>query len=508
MAIKAYASRCLELRVSGSISTLPSYYPNQAHTTSITSLSLKGAYHTFSIQTAGARQNLSRNNMPSTHPRIAIIGGGPAGLTLGGLLHRQKIPFTIYELRPRPTEADLSEPSAMLDLHEESGLAAIRACGLYEQFLPYTADCEESTMIRDGAGRLLHEDKGDLASRPEIARNNISRLFLSVLPEEGGRAIRYGHKLLSAARDDATGEIALEFSNADGNTVTETCDLVVGADGAWSRIRPLLTPARPDLTELSYLQLYVKHITAKHPAISERVGKGTMMALGNRHGLGTQRGTQDAMQMYVFVNAAQAGPQAIEALKGMSILEQKERLLGDAKFFGGYGEPMKELLRIAFDAEHAAKSGEQHHGGTLEVRPLVMLPVGHAWAHKSGVTLIGDAAHVMLPFAGEGVNLAMRDALELSQAIVQAAASSQHKEDFNAALGPLVQDFEREMFARAAQFSKESLDNMELHMAEDGAERFATIMKTIYESWGQGPGSDGPPASMSLVDMYEKVKAN
>lgn len=70
-------------------------------------------------------------------PRIAIIGAGPAGLTLGALLHKHAIPFTIFELRQKPTAGELSKPSGMLDLHEGSGLAAIRECGLYDEFLKH-----------------------------------------------------------------------------------------------------------------------------------------------------------------------------------------------------------------------------------------------------------------------------------------------------------------------------------------------------------------------------------
>ena len=62
----------------------------------------------------------------SSQPRIAIVGGGPAGLTMGLLLHKNRIPFTIFESRQKPTEEELAKPSGMLDLHEESGLAVIK----------------------------------------------------------------------------------------------------------------------------------------------------------------------------------------------------------------------------------------------------------------------------------------------------------------------------------------------------------------------------------------------
>lgn len=451
--------------------------------------------------------------MSFAQPRIAVIGAGPAGLALGSLLHSHNVHFTIYDLRSRPTEADLSEPSAMLDLHDESGLAVIRACGLYEKFRNYTSDCEESMMIMNGAGELLHEDKGGPPGppgedgRPEIARNNITRLFLSIFPEQGS-AIRYGHKLLSATKDDSTDEVTLEFQ-ADGKTFTETFDFVVGADGAWSRIRPLVSPIKPDATDFSYLQLYVPQITAKHPAIAERVGRGTMMAMANQQIVTTQRGTQDAMQMYAFVNVAKAGQEAVDGLNGLSILEQKKRLLEDDKLYGGFGEPLKEIVRVAFDEEHASKAAS---GRLLELRSLVMLPIGHSWEHKPGVTIIGDAAHVMTPFAGEGVNLAMRDALDLSKVLVEGYKQQQEQQQkdqaaFRTALSPLVRDFEKTMCERATEFAQESYDNMKTQMAEDGAEKMANFMKTIWEQFGPGgPGAEGPPPSMSKENEHEQVK--
>jgi 2-polyprenyl-6-methoxyphenol hydroxylase-like FAD-dependent oxidoreductase len=78
--------------------------------------------------------------MSSSPPRIAIIGGGPSGLTVGLLLHKRGIPFTIFELRQRLTDEELAKPSWMLDLHEESGIAAIKECGLYDEFIKLTSE--------------------------------------------------------------------------------------------------------------------------------------------------------------------------------------------------------------------------------------------------------------------------------------------------------------------------------------------------------------------------------
>lgn len=431
----------------------------------------------------------------NNQPRIAIAGGGPGALTLGALLHQRNIPFTIYELRPRPTAADLDEPSGMLDLHEDSGLAAVRACGLFDQFLPFTAECEESMIVADQDGNVLHADQGGSGSgdraeyhRPEISRHNITRLMLSVLPEG---VVQYETKVVvaaaaaSAARRSKAGEeaggdevVLLELEHG-GRTTEEKFDLVVGADGAWSRIRPLLSEARPQMSGLHYITLIIRDVTKQYPVLAARVGKGSYMALGNRHGVFSMRGAQDSAMVRLFISDTQMGVEAVTKMADLPISEVRERLLGDERLFGAFGDKVKELLRVAFDEEVKAKGA----GCSLEVKPLVMLPVGHRWEHTPGVTLVGDAAHVMLPTAGEGVNQAMWDALKLSEAIVKAWEQSrdpQSKKSFQATLSPLVRAFEEEMIARAQAFSEESCVNAEMMFSEEGAKGMANFMAEAY----------------------------
>jgi 2-polyprenyl-6-methoxyphenol hydroxylase-like FAD-dependent oxidoreductase len=419
--------------------------------------------------------------MAQAHPRIAIIGGGPAGLTLGALLHQQGVPFTIYELRPRPTEQELAEPSGMLDLHEESGLAAVRACGLYDQFLPLTGDCEESMIVSDKYGNVLHQDEGGLSDRPEISRHNIIKLFLSKIPEN---SIQYNTKLLSAQRDPTNGKVTLKLTPATDPSaaVSETYDLVVGADGAWSKVRPILSDAKPQSSGLQYLTLLIRDIGTRHPRLADRVGKGSFIALGNKHGLDSHRAAQGSAQVYLLTNALGRDEAAmVESLSGLPAPELKAHFLGDAQSYGGWGAPLKELIAVAFD---------EHGPGPVQLKPLSMLPVGHRWEPRTGATLIGDAAHLMTPFAGEGVNLAMRDALDLAAAISDAwsAAAAAHagadggSVEFGARLAPLLRQFEEGMFSRAQEKAEETWRNREVMFAEDGAEALAGFMKSFYEA--------------------------
>ncbi|CAN8096106.1 unnamed protein product [Discula destructiva] len=467
---------------------------------------------------------------PKPHPRIAIAGGGPAALTLGALLHQRAIPFTIFELRAQPTAADLAQPSGMLDLHEESGLAAIRACGLWEQFLPLTADCAESMIVADGStGDVLHADDDDEgggeegdAYRPEIARHNITKLMLGVVPPE---AVRWETKIVGAKRDEASsGETMLELRQGNGGaTSTETFDLVIGADGAWSRIRALLTDAVPRATHLHYITLTIRNLTTRFPALAERVGKGSYAALARRHGIMTQRGTQDSAMVMFFVNDAGVGAEHVRSLGGLATVgELRGALLGDERLFGGFASGLKELAGVAFDEEEEEEEEEEEKererlgAAKSEFKPLVMLPPGKRWTLTPGVTVIGDAAHVMLPTAGEGVNCAMRDALELSEVIGRAweeAASScdvvaggdgGSGERFREVLGPLLGEFEKVMIARAAEFSNEAMENAETMFSEDGAKGMAAFMAMAHEGHGppegSGKGEAVPGEAVGAVD--------
>lgn len=211
--------------------------------------------------------------MPSPQLRIAIVGAGPAGLTLGVLLHKHGIPFTIFELRQEPMEEELQRPAGSLDLHEGSGLAAIRECGLFEEFAALTGDCTEADRVRNMHGDLLYADEGELINRPEIARPKIIKLLLSNLPAS---SVRWGHKLTSvkASASPERAETELDF----GEHGKKTFDLVIGADGAWSRVRAFLTAEKPHYAGMHIITLDIRQIASKVPA-SGRVDRPRLVAM-------------------------------------------------------------------------------------------------------------------------------------------------------------------------------------------------------------------------------------
>ena len=164
-------------------------------------------------------------------PRIAIIGAGPSGLTLARLLHVFPQPFsiTIYEADASPTARHFV--GGTLDLHHDTGLAALRAAGLWDEFAKHARyDGEELVIADRNATELIHMRPGVSApaeestfARPEIDRERLKEVLLASVPAAW---VRWGWKV---TRVEEGGTV--EFS--DGRGSEGPFDLVVGADGAW-----------------------------------------------------------------------------------------------------------------------------------------------------------------------------------------------------------------------------------------------------------------------------------
>jgi 2-polyprenyl-6-methoxyphenol hydroxylase-like FAD-dependent oxidoreductase len=400
--------------------------------------------------------------MSSFRPRIAVVGGGPAGLTAGVLLHKFGVQFTIFEQRKKPTDDDLAKPSGMLDLHDKSGLAALNECGLMEQFLKLTGECTEATKVTDKYGNLLYSDQGEMSERPEISRHALSKLLASYIPAE---QIKWEYKLYSATRSGNT-DITLDF----GPHGKQTFDLVIGADGAWSKVRKLLTNVTPHYAGTTVITLTIRGITKKYPGLADLIGLGGFSALGNRHGVMSQRGPQDSARIYIFLTTDDENFATTSELANQTAAAAKSRLLNDEALLGTFGSAITKLVRVACDEDTA-----DNPGAMLDIRPLHLLPSDITWEHTIGVIVIGDAAHLMYP-AGEGVNVAMWDAMQLAHAIIKAYKTVKiHAESFQSVLDPLVKEFEVKMLANSKEKAEKSLAIGRLMFQEDGAKAFSNF---------------------------------
>jgi 2-polyprenyl-6-methoxyphenol hydroxylase-like FAD-dependent oxidoreductase len=339
---------------------------------------------------------------------VTIIGAGLGGLTLARVLHVHGIPATIYEAEP---SAGARTQGGQLDIHEHDGQAALEAAGLTAEFRAIIHEGGEATRVLDQHGTALFEEFDDgMGNRPEVLRGDLRRILIDSLPDD---AIQWGRKV-SGTR--SLGDGRHEVSFADGSTVTT--DLLVGADGAWSKVRPLLSDAEPKYIGTSFVETYLYDADERHPAAAEAVGSGGMFAAAPGKGIAAHREANGVLHTYVELS------RPAEWFAGIDFTDPATAIARVAAEFAGWAP---ELTALITDGETPPV-----------LRTIHALPNDHRWHRVPGVTLVGDAAHLMPP-AGEGANLAMFDGSELALAIVA------HPDDLEAALAA----YETAMFARS-----------------------------------------------------------
>jgi 2-polyprenyl-6-methoxyphenol hydroxylase-like FAD-dependent oxidoreductase len=367
----------------------------------------------------------------TTHYPIAIIGGGLGGLMAARVLHVRGIAATVFELE---ANRHVRVQGGMLDIHEDSGQAAIRAAELYDEFRAIVHPGGEAMRILDRHGVVHREEvDGGGRGRPEVDRGELRDILIDSLPDG---TIRWGRKVVAVrALDDGAGAGRHEIEFSDGEVITT--DLLIGADGAWSKVRPLLSAALPVYTGVSFIEADLHDAAATHPAEAAVMGTGMLFALDGGTGILGHSETDGSVHIYL-------GHQADEGW--VDSIDFSDRT--------GSTAAMLDLL----DGWHDSLRGLVANADTpLTPRRIHALPVGHSWDRVAGVTLIGDAAHVMSPFAGEGANLAMYDGAQLAEAIAA------HPENTEAALG----SYEAELFPRSAESAGESAQSLEVIFAAD-----------------------------------------
>ncbi|MFD5801514.1 FAD-dependent oxidoreductase [Streptomyces sp. NPDC127020] len=192
----------------------------------------------------------------------------------------------------------------------------------------------------------------------------------------------------------------------------------------------MLTPAAPRYSGTCFVEVALASGNGIRGAGVASIGSGTLMAVAPGKGIIVHRYADGQVRGYVALNKSE------EWMRSIDFGDPSAGLRQVAGEFDGWSP-----LLTAFVTESDAQP---------LLRPVYALPVGISWERMPGVTLVGDAAHLMSPFAGEGANLAMYDGADLAGELVGQG-------DVEAALTA----YEERLFRRGGEAADRSARNLE-----------------------------------------------
>ena len=368
--------------------------------------------------------------------QVAIIGGGPGGLTLARLLQQQGVNVKVYE---RDADRYVRQQGSTLDLHDDTGIKALDVAGLLDEFKKHYRPKADKMRITNSQMDILlddhdekhEEDFGHEHFRPEIDRGPLRDLLIASLNEGN---IIWNARFTEMKPSGDGWSILFE------NGAAAYADLVIAADGANSRVRKYLTDIRPVYSGVSSIEVDIHNAEQHTPNLWKLVKGGKLIAL--EHGKTICFGPKGDGTLSVLIGLKT--PEDWLASSEIDFTNIASMAAWFQKEFAAWSQEWQELL--ATDAL------------TLVPRPWYHFPIDQYWKALPNLTMIGDAAHRIPPFAGEGANQALADALDLYDALCLGQFET---------IDQAIASFEKKMCKRAAEITEMTLQQTEAMHAEN-----------------------------------------
>ena len=387
--------------------------------------------------------------------QVAIIGGGMGGLMLARLLQLQNINVKVYE---RDLNSEVRVQGAPLDLHEDSGLIAMKQANLLDEFYKnirpnaskarivdqnFELKFDEHSIIKESS-QTNSENNLDLLQdiskpRPEIDRSVLRNILLNSLAPD---SIIWNNQFTSMEKENEGWRLHFK------NKTTVYADLVIAADGANSKVRSYISTEKPIYSGITMIEGTIYNDKENASNLFEFSKGGKVLAFGMEQTI--MYGTKgDGSLMFLLSSK----------IPENWIKENHLDFKNKQKIF----EWFKEVYRDwGSEWDELFESNELY----FIPRPQYYFPFNQSWATLKNITMIGDAAHKMPPFAGKGANLALLDAVELTDCLT----NNQFPDTKTA-----ISYFEKQMLERAAIALENTLKNGEQLHSENALEKLLTI---------------------------------
>lgn len=379
--------------------------------------------------------------------QIAIIGGGPGGLTLANLLQQKGINVRVYE---RDENKDARVQGATLDLHEESGLEALKRAGLMDAFYAnYRPDAGKMRLITKNLEIKLddHDETSESTDvtndRPEIDRGPLRKILLSSLDED---VVVWDSHFTSLEAEKEGWRIRFK------NGTSAYADLVIAADGANSKIRSFVTDIQPVYSGISIVEGNIYHAATNSPKLWNMLKGGKVFAFGDDQSIILSAKGDGSMSFYTGCKVAENWVTD----SGINFSDKQSVYHWFQEAFGSWDETWQELF--ASDELWFVPRPQYHY------------PLDQSWEAHSNITLLGDAAHRMPPYAGEGVNMAMQDAFELCDCLTDPQFTD---------LKSAIRAFEKQMLKRASEVTQMTLDSTEMLHSGDPIQNMMRLFEEV-----------------------------